>query len=44
MGNNPFGQGVLVAVTRTRTTSQAVGAGTAVLTATTSYGVPITLE
>lgn len=44
MGNNPFGQGVLVAVTRTRTTSQAVGTGTAVLTATTSFGVPITLE
>ena len=42
--NVGFGSGALVAVTRTKTASQPVGAGTAALTATTSFGVAITFD
>lgn len=42
--NLGFGSGALVAITRTKSTSQAVGGGTAALTATSSFGVAITFD
>jgi hypothetical protein len=44
VGNNPLGQGVLIAVTRTKSVMQPAGTGDAMLTATTSFGVPITVR
>lgn len=43
-GINPLGQGVLIAVTRTKSVTQPAGTGSAMLTATTSFGVPITVR
>ena len=43
-GVSPIGQGALIAVTRTRSATAQAGTSQAVLTATTSYGVVVTLE
>ena len=43
-GVSPLGQGALIAVTRTRSATAQAGTSQAVLTATTSYGVVVTLE
>ncbi|MEZ4471383.1 MAG: hypothetical protein R3F60_11405 [bacterium] len=43
-GVSPIGQGALIAVTRTRSATARAGSSQAVLTATTSYGVVVTLE